>query len=114
GESAKNPDDVNNNLDHAGKIRPSDKKMREIHRNVEFGMRSAELSARLRRAVLIEVTVIAISSSASCLIAVSFAAGRSSDSSSSSSQNKVSSASSSTIAILAMKSAVDFARQAAR
>src|SRR5438046_5992755 len=108
-----NTDERDHDADHAGKDWPVDEKMREIHRNVEFGMRSAELSARLRRAVLIEVTVIAISSSASCLIAASFAAVTSSDSSSNSSQNQVSSASSSTMTILAMKSAVDFARQAA-
>src|SRR5206468_11122558 len=74
GRKRNDTDERDDDADHAGKDRPIDEKVRKIHRNVEFGMRSAELSARLRRAVLIEVTVIAISSSASCLIAVSFAA----------------------------------------
>src|SRR2546421_369102 len=100
--------------DDAGKDRPVDKEVRKIHSNAECGIWIAELLARLRRAVLMEATGIAISSSASCLIAVSFAARTRSDSSSNSSQNNVSSASSSTMPILAMKSAVDFARQAAR
>src|SRR5207244_10656262 len=59
--------------DHAGKDRPIDKEVRKIHSNAECGIRNSELLARLRRAVLMEATVIAISSSASCLIAVSFA-----------------------------------------
>src|SRR5439155_13778121 len=104
----------NHNADHAGKDRPVDEEVREVHASAEFRKRNAESAARLHRAVLIEATVIAISSFASCLIAVSFAAGTSLDSSSNSSQNKVSSASSSTMPILSMKSAVDFARQAAR
>src|SRR4029077_11093420 len=46
----------------AGKDRPIDKEMRKIHSNSEFGMRNAEFLTRLRRAVLIDATVIAINS----------------------------------------------------
>src|SRR5205823_10336428 len=74
-------DERDDDADDAGKDRPVDKKMREVHSNAECGIRIAELLARLRRAVLMEATLIAISSSASCLIAVSFAARTTSDSS---------------------------------
>src|SRR5439155_13531059 len=110
-------DDANerdDNTDHAGKDRPVDEKVRKVHSNAEVGVPNAELGARFRRAVLMEVTVIATSSSASFLIAESFATETRSDSSSNSSQNKVSSASSSTMPILAMKSDVDLVRHAAR
>src|SRR5947207_11403585 len=107
-------DERDDNADDAGKDRPIDKEVRKIHSNSEFGIRNAEFLTRLRRAVLIDATVMAINSLASCLTAVSFAAPTSWDSSSNSSQNRVSSASSSTMPIFAMKSAVDFARQAAR
>src|SRR5205807_6099728 len=107
-------DERDDNADDAREDRPVDEEVRKVHSNLECGIRNAELLARLRRAVLMEATVIAISSLASCLIAASLVAETSSDSSSNSSQNKVSSASSSTMPIFAMKSAVDFARQAAR
>src|SRR6059058_5038658 len=45
--------------------------MRNQRTSWECGVRNAELETRLRRAVLIEATVIAISSFASCLIAMS-------------------------------------------
>src|SRR5437016_10302851 len=102
------------NANHAGEDWPVDEKMRKVHSNAEVGVRSAEFELRLRRAVLIEAIVIAISWLASCLIAASLVAETTSDSSNNSSQNKVSSLSSSTMPILAMKSAVDLARQAAR
>ena len=86
GQKRNNADKRNDNADDAGENRPVDKKVREVHASSECGMRSVESGARLRRAVLIDVTVIAINSSAS----------------------------SSTMPILAMKSAVDLARQAAR
>src|SRR2546430_12008003 len=107
-------DERNDNANDAGENWPVDEEVRKVHSNAECGMRIAELLARLRRAVLIDATVMAINSLASCLTAVNFAAPTSWDSSSNSSQNRVSSASSSTMPIFAMKSAVDFARQAAR
>src|SRR5882724_4570764 len=79
-------DERDDDADDAGKDRPVDEEVRKVHSNAECGIRIAELLARLRRAVLMEATVIAISSSASCLIAVSFAARTRSDSSSNSSQ----------------------------
>src|SRR6266480_3085788 len=105
-------DERNDDTDHARKDRPVDEEVRKVHSNAECGIRNAEFELRLRRAVLIEAIVIAISSLASCLIAASLVAETSSDSSNNSSQNKVSSPSSSTMPILAMKSAVDLARQA--
>src|SRR5437868_810492 len=108
------PDERDDNADDAGKDRPVDEEVGKVHSTAECGIRNAELLARLRRAVLIDATVMAINWLASCLTAVSFAAPTSWDSSSNSSQNRVSSASSSTMPIFAMKSAVDFARQAAR
>src|SRR6266853_1547411 len=107
-------DERDDDADDAREDRPVDEEVRKVHSNSEFGIRNAEFLTRLQRAVLIDATVMAINSLASCLPAVSFAAPTSWDSSSNSSQNRVSSASSSTMPIFAMKSAVDFARQAAR
>src|SRR5437764_13835981 len=107
-------DERDDDTDDARKDRPVDEEVRKVHSNSECGIRNAEFELWLRRAVLKEATVMAINSLASCLTAVSFAAPTSWDYSSNSSQNRVSSASSSTMPIFAMKSAVDFARQAAR
>src|SRR5437879_2290087 len=98
-------DERDDDADDAGKDRPVDKEVRKIHSNAECGIWIAELLARLRRAVLMEATGIAISSSASCLIAVSFAARTRSDSSSNFRQNSVSFSTSSTIPIFPMTSA---------
>ena len=107
-------DERDDDTDHARKDRPVDEEVRKVHSNAECGIRIAELLARLRRAVLMEATVMAINSLASCLTAVSFAAPTSWDSSSNSSQNRVSSASSSTMPIFETKSARDLLRIAAR
>src|SRR4029077_12355695 len=67
-------DERDDNADDAGKDRTVDEEVRKIHSNAECGIRNAEFLTRFRRAVLIDATVIAINSLASCLTAVSFAA----------------------------------------
>src|SRR4029077_1882000 len=68
------PDERDDDADDAREDRPVDEEVRKVHSNSEFGIRNPEFLTRLRRAVLIDATVTAINSLASCLTAVSFAA----------------------------------------